>query len=116
LNIVVDAMGGDHAPAAVVQGVVEAVSEFDAHIVLVGLQDQMEKELRKYSYPADKVSLIHAPEVIGMHEPATIGVRKKRHSSITQGLRKLKEPATRVSIVAFGLDSRRLFVCSIGMR
>jgi glycerol-3-phosphate acyltransferase PlsX len=92
LNIVVDAMGGDHAPAAVVQGVVEAVSEFDAHIVLVGLQDQMEKELRKYSYPADKVSLIHAPEVIGMHEPATIGVRKKRHSSITQGLRKLKEP------------------------
>ncbi|HQP11972.1 MAG TPA: phosphate acyltransferase, partial [Candidatus Omnitrophota bacterium] len=42
MKIVVDAMGGDYAPAAVVEGVVEAIKELDVNIVLVGLQDQIE--------------------------------------------------------------------------
>ncbi len=84
-------MGGDYAPAAVVEGVVEAIKELDVNIVLVGLQDQIEAQLQKYSYPSERLTVMHAPEVISMHEPATISVRKKRQSSITLGIRLLKE-------------------------
>lgn len=92
LKIVVDAMGGDYAPAAIVEGVVDAIKELDVNVVLIGLQDQVEAQLQKYSYPPERLSVMHAPEVISMHEAATISVRKKRHSSITLGVKLLKEP------------------------
>ncbi len=92
MRIVVDAMGGDHAPAAVVEGVVDAIKEFDVNITLTGLQDKIEEELRKYDYPKDKISIAHTDEVVGMHEPATTSIRKKKNSSISIGIRLLKEP------------------------
>ena len=48
MRIVVDAMGGDHAPEAVVAGVVEAIKEFDVHIILVGIEEKVDAELKKY--------------------------------------------------------------------
>ena len=92
MKIVVDAMGGDHAPAAIVEGAVEAIKDSDVNVVLIGLQDQVEAELQKHSYPTERLSVMHAPEVIGMHEAATVSVRKKRQSSITAGIKLLKEP------------------------
>ncbi|MCC6759016.1 MAG: phosphate acyltransferase PlsX [Candidatus Omnitrophica bacterium] len=92
MKIVVDAMGGDHAPQAVIAGVVDALKEFDVTIVLVGRTPDVEAELKKYQYPRDKVELIHADEVVGMDEPATNVIRKKRNSSITVGVNLLKDP------------------------
>ena len=91
MKIVVDAMGGDHAPAAVVAGVVEALKEFSSPITLIGLADQIEAELKKFSYPPDLLEIMHAPETIDMHEPATVSIRKKRNSSITLGIELLKK-------------------------
>ncbi len=91
MNIVVDAMGGDYAPAAVVEGVVEAIKDFEINVVLVGIQEQIEAELKKYSYPPERLNIMHAPDVIGMHEPATVSIRKKRKSSITMGIKLLEE-------------------------
>ena len=93
MKIVVDAMGGDHAPAAIVAGVVDAVKEFDVTIALIGIQDQVERELAKYQYPKERVQVLHAPEVVEMHEPATVSVRRKRNSSISLGVNLLKEPS-----------------------
>jgi glycerol-3-phosphate acyltransferase PlsX len=92
LKIVVDAMGGDYAPAAVVAGVIEAVKELNADIALVGIKDQVETELKKFNYPKEKIEIIHADEVVGMDEPATVSIRKKKNSSIAIGLNLLKEP------------------------
>lgn len=92
MKIVVDAMGGDHAPQAVIAGVIDALKEFDVKIVLVGRKPEVEAELKKYEYPADRVELIHAEEVVGMDEPATNVLRKKRNSSITVGINLLKDP------------------------
>ena len=92
MKIVIDAMGGDYAPQAVIAGVIEALKEFDVQIVLVGIKDRIEVELKKYSYPAERIELIHAPEVVEMHEPAITSVRKKKDSSISIGLKLLKEP------------------------
>lgn len=91
MKIVVDAMGGDYAPKAIIEGVIEAVKEFDVSIVLIGLQDVIEKELEAYEYPPDRIEIIHAPEVVGMHEPATISLRSKKKSSITLGVGLLKD-------------------------
>lgn len=91
VKIVVDAMGGDHAPAAVVAGVLEAIREFNVQIILVGVQDAVEAELAKFSYDKTKIEIVHAPEVIGMEEHATVAIRKKRSSSISVSMDILKE-------------------------
>jgi glycerol-3-phosphate acyltransferase PlsX len=85
-------MGGDHAPANVVAGVVEAVKEFPVTIVLVGIQDRVKAELSKYSYPKDRVEIVHAPEVVDMDDNPLDVIRKKRDCSISVGVNLLKEP------------------------
>ena len=100
MKIIVDAMGGDHAPAAVIAGVVDAVRESDFHIVLVGIKERVEEELTKYQYPSDKISIVHAPEVISMHDSAISSVRKKRNSSITIGMDLLNQKEGRAFVSA----------------
>ncbi len=90
MKLVVDAMGGDHAPQAIIAGVIDAVKEFDVTIALVGPQETVEKELSSYEYPKEKIEIVHAPEVVGMDEPATTSIRKKRNSSISFGVNLLK--------------------------
>ncbi len=90
-KIVVDAMGGDFAPGVVIGGVVEALKEFDVHLILVGISDQVDQELKKYDYPKDQLEFVHTSEVVGMDEPATTSVRKKKNSSISIGINLLKE-------------------------
>lgn len=91
MKIVVDAMGGDHAPQVVIEGVVEALKEFDINIVLVGIEEVVRAELKKYSYPQDRLEIVHAPEVVEMHDSAATSIRKKRNSSISLGIKYLKE-------------------------
>ena len=90
MRIVVDAMGGDYAPGVVVSGAVEAVKELDVNITLVGIQDKIEAELKQHHYPKDKIEIVHAPEVVGMNEPAVTSIRKKKDSSISIGINLLK--------------------------
>ncbi|MDP2654730.1 MAG: phosphate acyltransferase PlsX [Candidatus Omnitrophota bacterium] len=100
MKIVVDAMGGDHAPAAVIAGVVDALKTYDINIALIGIKDRVEQELKAWKYPKDRIEVIHAPEVVEMHDPATASIRKKRNSSITLGLELIKDPAYNAFISA----------------
>lgn len=90
MKIIVDAMGGDHAPEAVIAGVVEALKEFDVTIVLVGRKDAINAELAKYEYPKERVEIVHSDEVVEMDDPATAAIRKKRNASIPMGIELLK--------------------------
>ncbi|MCK5580680.1 MAG: phosphate acyltransferase PlsX [Candidatus Omnitrophica bacterium] len=92
MKIVIDAMGGDYAPAAVVEGVVDAVNDFGVNVVLVGQKGPIEKELQKCSYKTEFVEIIHADQVVDMHEPAAVSIRKKRNSSISVGINLLNDP------------------------
>jgi len=92
MKIVIDAMGGDHAPENIIAGVVEAIKEFHISVALVGIQDRVEAELKKYSYPQELVEIIHAPEVVQMHDHAAVAIRQKKNSSITIGIGLLKKP------------------------
>ena len=91
MKIVIDAMGGDYAPKAIIAGVVDAITEYDISISLVGIKEMVEKELSHYSYPKEKVEVIHASEVVDMHDPAIASIRQKKDSSISVGVRLLKE-------------------------
>jgi glycerol-3-phosphate acyltransferase PlsX len=77
-------MGGDRAPAVVVDGAVEAARSLKAEIVLIGPQDRMERELKRHSSVPSNLRIHHAPEVIGMAESPAASVRKKPNSSICQ--------------------------------
>ncbi len=85
MRIVVDAMGGDDAPEAVVQGAVEAVSEVEAEIILVGPEQKIKSELEKCSYDGSYITIESASEVIGMEDSPARALKKKKDSSIVVG-------------------------------
>lgn len=88
--LALDAMGGDHGPREVLKGALLAVKERDLRVILVGNKDLLEPELKKHPKEIDKISLIHAPEAIQMHESPIIAVRRKKQSSINVGLELVK--------------------------
>ncbi len=91
MRIILDGMGGDHAPEATVEGAVLASQEFGADIIIVGLKDVLEKELSKYGSHFPKIELYHAPEIIDMQDAPAASVRKKKGSSINVAVKLVKE-------------------------
>ena len=91
VKVAVDAMGGDNAPAEVVKGAVEAVQASDrVKVCLVGKEEEIKKELSAYSYPAERIEIVHASEVIETGEPPVNAIRGKKDSSIVKGLNLVK--------------------------
>jgi glycerol-3-phosphate acyltransferase PlsX len=82
LRIAVDAMGGDHAPAQIVEGAVQASREYGDTVVLVGREPAVRQELERIGTGGASVEIVHADEVVGMHEPAVTSLRRKKRSSI----------------------------------
>jgi glycerol-3-phosphate acyltransferase PlsX len=89
--IAVDGMGGDLAPAAVVDGCVQAVKEFDVNIVITGKKELIQKELDKYEYDKGKIEIFNADEIISTNEHPVMAVRKKKDSSIVRAFQLVKE-------------------------
>ncbi len=100
IKIALDAMGGDRAPRAIIEGAVWAVQEYDCRIVLVGKERNIKKFLNKSDYPKDKIIIKHATEAIKMGEPAAATVRRKKNSSISVGIELLKKKEVDVFISA----------------
>ena len=86
MRIVIDAMGGDNAPAAVVEGAVLAACEYEIEVLLAGqrevVQEILKESLRKHDLGKGKVEVISASQVVLMHESPTEAVRRKKDSSI----------------------------------
>jgi glycerol-3-phosphate acyltransferase PlsX len=80
LNIAVDAMGGDHAPAEIVHGALQAAPFVSGKILLVGIRDAIERHLG-HDRPAN-IEIISASEVVDMHEKPTEAIRRKKDSSM----------------------------------
>lgn len=83
MKIAVDAMGGDNAPHAVVAGAVQAAREFGVGIILVGIEQLVQAELR--NYPDAKtlpIEIRDATEVVDMLDSPVTVFRRKKNSSI----------------------------------
>lgn len=94
MKIAVDAMGGDFAPEAIVEGVVMAATELPETItiVLIGKQSVIENLLQKYDAPvAATIELVNADDVIEMSEHPTKALSQKPNSSIGVGFKLLKD-------------------------
>lgn len=93
MRIAVDAMGGDFAPENIVAGATEVLCT-DAQIArlyLVGDGARIEAELRKAGPTDSRVEIIHASEVIEMHDPPVQAVRKKKDSSMSRAIDLVKK-------------------------
>lgn len=88
MKIAIDAMGGDYAPKAVVEGALDAKKELnsDVRIVLVGRQDDITSCLSAAGAPIDSFMIVHASEVVGMDEHGTSAIKAKQDSSIVKGI------------------------------
>ncbi len=92
VNVAVDAMGGDNAPAEIVKGVIDAVHESSkVKVFLVGKEDLIKEELQKYQYDEKQIEIIHAEEIIETAEPPVMAIRKKKDSSIVKALYLVKD-------------------------
>ncbi len=90
MKIIIDAMGGDNAPAAPVKAAVKAAEELDVEIILVGKNDILDKELSQYSYKKNKITVVNADEVISNHEEPAKAVRSKKEASVVVAAKLLK--------------------------
>ncbi len=91
MKIIVDAMGGDNAPYAIVKGCVDAVNQYGLDVLLTGDYDAVKEELGKYTYPKDSIQIERTTEVISNNEHPVMAVRRKKDSSLVVGLKLLKE-------------------------
>jgi glycerol-3-phosphate acyltransferase PlsX len=90
MRIVVDAMGGDQAPAVAVEGAVQAARDLDLEIVLVGRQDEVHAELAKHETAGLPVTVQNASQVIEMDEHPAAAVKEKKDCSMVVGMEMLK--------------------------
>lgn len=86
LQIVLDAMGSDHAPAVEIEGAVQAAPQTAAEILLVGRRTALESELARWGGLRPGLSLVEAAQVVGMGEEPVAAVRAKPDSSLMVGL------------------------------
>ena len=82
-RVALDAMGGDHAPAEVALGAIQAAREYGAGVLLVGPEAAIRAELAKHDTTGLDLEVVHTDEVIGMDEHPAEAVRAKKRNSIT---------------------------------
>jgi glycerol-3-phosphate acyltransferase PlsX len=83
ITIAVDGMGGDHAPAAIVDGAVAAARHRDVHVMLVGSTAILEGALESHAdWRSLSLEIVEAPDVIGMADSPVASLRRKPRASI----------------------------------
>jgi phosphate acyltransferase len=98
LKIAVDAMGGDRAPDAVIEGALLAAGDLDVRVVLVGDREVIEQTLSKHGAPRAAIEIVPAAESIAMEESPSSALRKRDSSiKIAYGLMKQGEVQAVVS-------------------
>ena len=92
LTIVIDAMGGDKAPACVIEGTIQALQESSNRfeIVLIGQSEKVEPLLAVHDITTLNLRFLHAPEVVTMEDIPAIAVKTKQNSSLVKGLQLCK--------------------------
>ena len=88
VKVALDAMGGDNAPGAIVQGAIEAVkAREELFVYLVGQTEAIKAELNKYSgYDEKRVEIVEAPDIITNDEAPVDAIRHKDNSSVVKAL------------------------------
>ena len=81
-TIAVDAMGGDHAPRAEVEGALLAVRELGVRVILVGVEATVRQELNRHRHRGMPIEIVNATEIITMTDSPSQAFRRKKDSSL----------------------------------
>lgn len=92
MKILLDAMGGDNAPQATVQGAVLAAKCYNEDVILVGDEQQIREELKRIgAEDTPRLSIVHAADAVDMHDDPATALRKRPESSMAIALKLLKK-------------------------
>jgi glycerol-3-phosphate acyltransferase PlsX len=100
MKITLDAMGGDHAPAAIVHGAVWAARDFGVTVQLVGKPDLIAVELAKHNIIGLDLPIVAASEAIEMDESPVTAVKTKKDSSMVVGVELVKRNESHAFVTA----------------
>lgn len=114
MPIAVDAMGGDHAPGAVVAGAVQAARELQVPVILVGPEDCLKGELASQPDAGGLVSIWDAPECIEMGEAPGTALRRKPKASVVVAAQLVKQGVAR-GLVSAGNSGATVGAAIMGM-
>jgi glycerol-3-phosphate acyltransferase PlsX len=91
MTIAIDMMGGDFAPSETIKGVLQYLSEDNsAHtLALIGHETELTRLDKEHSIPQGRYKIVHAEQVIEMHEHPTKALKEKQNSSIAIGFQLL---------------------------
>ena len=92
LKVLVDCFGGDHSPEANVEGALIALKQFgDLYLILTGDETSIRSCLEGKDFDANRLEIVHAPEVIGCDEKPIDAIRLKKESSMMKAIRMLRD-------------------------
>ncbi len=101
-KIILDVMGGDNAPAAIVEGAVRALKDDKRlYLIIAGREAEIKAELAKYKYDASRVEILDCPDVIGMNDVPTEAIKNKQ-ASLTAAYWHLKKNDDVCGLVSAG--------------
>ncbi len=89
--VALDAMGGDFAPAATVEGALEAARMHGLHVVLVGREAELRREIARCGGAPREIDVVDAADVVTMHDQPTAPLRSKRDSSLAVAARLVRD-------------------------
>ena len=91
MRIAVDAFGGDNAPLEIIKGAAIAEKEYGVHIVLCGDKEAIEKCISDNGIVFKELDIVHAPDVISMHDEPTSLLKAHKESSMAVAFKQLAE-------------------------
>ena len=106
MTILLDAMGGDNAPDAVIKGAVKAIKEIKSEILLIGNEEIINSRIKEIynkesiSEISERIKIYNTSEVITMEDIPTVAIKNKKDSSMVVGFKLLKEEKGDVFISA----------------
>lgn len=117
MRIAIDAMGGDNAPDAIIEGTLESLDQLaaDDEIILVGRKEVLEAKLPAEVLRDKPIRIVDAPEIIAMDELPTEALRKKRKSSIAI-IAKMGAKNEADAVISAGNTGAYIAACQLRMR
>lgn len=112
MKIAIDGMGGDNAPQAVLDGVMQAQKQYpEIHYYITGPEELIKKEIENYDIDKSKITIVDAKEIITTNEHPVMAVRKKKDSSLCKALSLVKSGECH-SIISAGSTGAFLAGCT----
>ena len=112
VTIAVDAMGGDHAPDAIVQGAAEASTATESTIVLVGDRDRIRAALDQVPHRSSSIEIVHAPLTIPMDAKPRVALDAMPDASLPHAAQMVAGESGPYALVSAGNTGAVVLACA----